>query len=73
MQDHKRCIPLNSVARRQIHRQFRTLSILMPSVSYIRVSPVGQDGMTMPRITLTERRAAGNRQLYFIFQRHLRT
>ena len=43
----------------------------MPPVSYIRVSPVGQDGLTMPRIQLTERRAAGNRQLYFIFQRQL--
>ena len=37
----------------------------------IRVSTNSADGFTLPRIQLIERRAAGNRQLFWIFQRHL--
>lgn len=39
---------------------------------YFRVSrQPGDDGFSLPRIRLRERREAGNRQLYWVFQRHL--
>ena len=42
------------------------------SVSYVRVdAPGNTEGLSMPKVLLSERRAAGNRQLSWVFQRHL--
>ena len=68
---------MRNTFRRQVRQpvppaQAAMAAIEYAPVHYFRVSRYnGDDGFSLPRIRLRERRAAGARPLYWVMQRHL--
>jgi len=57
--------------RRQTPKE--TTKMAAPAIVVERYRVEHGDGFTMPVVSLTDRRAAGNRLVRFVFQRHLET
>ena len=68
---------MRNTFRQKVRRPLLSAQVAMAAIEYapvhyFRVSRYdGDDGFSLPRIRLRERRAAGARPLYWVMQRHL--